>query len=418
MNFLILNVHSALNLGDEAIMAVTVSSLRQAWPESHITVAANDPASWQLPDVTVVPALCSWVANCRLGQWRQGQLKMPFYLILLVIAVCIYRLTGREWKPGNPQKQTLLQAYYQADMVLSCGGGNFYAHHSASPALFWNLVTVALAVALGKPVVMLPQSFGPIRGRVQLTLARLVFNRVRLILCREPISQQFLEQTLHLQTPILLLPDLAFGLDHDSESSRNNVGPPQKIGVTVLDRGKQNTQFQQQEQYEDALVTTLLHLHKTYGAEVHLFVQCYGPSPDQDDRRITQRLYEQIHQTCNAVFLHDKFHDAYTLKKAYAEMDFVIATRMHTGIFALSNGTPAILISYQPKALGMVAMFGLDRYCLPIEVVTPIKLLERTDEIVQQAQAMRQHITERWPLIHEQTQLWLQEIQNIKAVKI
>lgn len=428
MKILLLNVHSALNLGDEAIMAVTVSSLQQAFPQVHITIAANDPQSWQdytSPTVSILPSLSNWVADARLGQWRQSLIKTPFYLFWLTGVVILWRLLAWRWPFGRPEQGQLLEAYYQADLVLSCGGGNFYAHHSPSPAFFWNLMTLALARGLGKPVLMLPQSFGPVRGRGQQLLARLVLNRVNLIMCREAISVQFLQKTLRLRTPMRLLPDLAFGLGQSStnadkpqgmdEQSVNRPGARMRLGLSVLNRGAQNREFQGQNQYEEALVTVLTHFAQVEQAEIHLFVQCYGPSSDQDDRLMTKRLAERLRPHCPALFVWEHFRDAQTLKTAYRQMDGVIATRMHTAIFALSNETPVLIIGYQPKSQGMITAFHLEAYCRPIEAVTAAWLQERLTTLLAERETIGTQIQHHLIMLQAQNSYWLREVKdNIK----
>ena len=187
MKILILNVHSALNLGDDAIMRTTVQTLGETFADVQITVAANDPTSWQ--QVTAKSKF--WV------RWRPGLLirprhagaqrayLMPFVAGLLFCAATAYRLFGIELRWGTPEQRRLLDCYYQADLILSCGGGNFYAHRPLSPALIWALLSLAFAAVLGKQVTMLPQSFGPIEGRLQRWLARWTFSRAHLMMARE-----------------------------------------------------------------------------------------------------------------------------------------------------------------------------------------------------------------------------------------
>ena len=151
MNILVLNVHSGVNLGDAAIMRGTVETIEQAFPGANVTVAANDPESWKHFDqLSVVSSLCTWVADCRLGRWRQGIIRMPFYLTVLLVLASLFRFLGKELYLSNPEKRRLLQAYYEADLVFSFGGGYIYAHKVISPGFFSKLVPLAFALVLCK----------------------------------------------------------------------------------------------------------------------------------------------------------------------------------------------------------------------------------------------------------------------------
>lgn len=415
MKILILNVHSALNLGDDAIMQATLRGLKAVFAEAQITVAANDPASWtKYHEIQVVGSLATWVADPAHGQWRKRAYLMPVTLILLISAVFFYRLFRLQLTWGTPSQRSLLAAYYDADLVLSCGGGNFYAHRPLSPALIWALWSLDFALALGKPVAMLPQSFGPVAGSAQQLLARWTFSRVHLIMVREPRASSFLREVLRAKTPIILLPDLAFGLSagklHEDTNSKTSR---RQIGVTAIDRGAQDPGFKGQMQYEAALMALLTRLANEENVEIHVFCQSFGPSLDQDDRPVALRLYQQLRRNGVDAALHLDFRSADEIEAAYSQLDMVIGTRMHTGIFALTSGVPVLLIGYQPKACGMMATLGLERYCCDIRDVDADVLFELACEILTREQELRTQIAERLAEISSQANAWPEYIRGI-----
>ena len=385
MNILILNVHSALNLGDDAIMYTTIQSLHHRFPGANITVAANDPDSWaKYEDIEVYNALCAWIADCRLGLWRKRFYLTPLVLLFLSLSAILYRLFNYRLHLGSQKKNQLLDAYYDSDLVLSCGGGNFYAHGALSPGFVWNLITIGFAVGLKKRVIMLPQSIGPIEHGWQRLFARAVFNRVDNIMVREPQSEQFIISTLKLTKPPIPMPDLAFGLPPVVERLPVKIiqeAGNLRVGFTIIDRSAQNPNFLEQDNYEDAICSLITKLDQEYSAEIFLIIQCYGPSKDQDDRNITNRIYQRLQNHIANIFVLDNFKDALEIKSAIKALDFVIGTRMHTGIFALSNSIPVILIGYQPKACGMMKSFGLPKYCCDMEEVTEEGLKVLIDDL-------------------------------------
>jgi colanic acid/amylovoran biosynthesis protein len=396
MNILILNLHSALNLGDDAIMYETLQSLEKAFPLAKITIAANDPPSWRkYKNIQIVGSLTTWVAYLKNGRWHGRILVAPVYLGLLTIATLVYRLSRVKILFGSEEKRRLLVAYYTADLVLSCGGGNFYAHSRISPFFVWALLTLALAIGLGKKVVMLPQSIGPIAGRLQTLMARLVFNRVATIMLRETRSLDFVLSKLKIKKPVLVFPDLAFGLPP----------PPQlqweadailRIGVTVIDRAAQNGNFSRQQSYEETIESVLVKLNQEYRAHLYILAQCSGPDVAHDDRYVARRLYRRLKERNLPVVLLDTFRDALEIKAAYKYMDCLIGSRMHTGIFALSNSVPVVLIGYQPKAFGVMESFGLERYCCDIETVTAEQLYEMVRKVLENKEEIQQLVAKRY----------------------
>jgi len=418
MNILIVNVHSALNIGDDAIMRTTIKELEEAFPSAAITVAANDPVSWEkYAQIEVVGSLCTWVADCRLGKWRSRLYLMPIYLILLIFLMLAFRLFRLEFSFRNREKQRLLRAYYEADLLLSCGGGNFYAHHRASPALFWALATLAFGIGLGKKVVMLPQSIGPIEGGIQRRLARMVFSRVRTIMVRESISLNFVQNVLKInQVKTIQLPDLAFGF---SKSIRPLKKSPAfehatfSLGITIINREAQNDQFERQDIYEDAIIAASTMLAEERGAHTYLFVQCYGPSPDQDDRQIASVICDRMRKHTEQVSVLGDFDDAREIMSDFGQMECIIATRMHTAVFALINTIPVVLVGYQPKSRGLMKSFGLSDYYIDIEDVSTERLIDLVEDVLANRGAIQRQISAQMDYMQPLLTSWVEQIEAL-----
>jgi colanic acid/amylovoran biosynthesis protein len=408
MNILIVNLHSALNLGDDAIMQATLQALKESFPEAAITAAANDPDSWRkYTDISVVGSLTWWVIDRSRGAWRWRKPHAIVYAGLLALAIGLYRSLNVKFLFGSAEQRRLLTAYYSADLVLSCGGGNFYAHRPLSIAFIWSLLTLATATTLRKRTIMLPQSLGPIEGRFQRWLARGVFDHVARILLREQQSAEFL-RLLHVRQEPIVLADLAFALPAaaDDVGLLTRENQRLRIGVTAMDRGAQEKRFRRQAIYEDALTSLLLRLQARYDVSFYIFCQCYGPSVDQDDRACAHRIHKRLCAGGARSTVLDNFSGAQEVRSAYKAMACVIGTRMHAGIFALSHGVPTILIGYQPKALGTMSLFDLERYCCDIERFTSDELYELACEVLDQRRALSTHIRERCLFVQGLLRQW------------
>lgn len=418
MEVLLLNVHSAQNLGDHGIMMTTLRGIRSAFPEAHVTIAANDPPSWEKPNVllgfdrvSVVGSLTSWVAQLRDGKWQGRPWRMIQHLAFLSLAVLMYRWFARRLMWGSVQQRRLLTSYYEADVVLGCGGGNLYAYRRLSPFFFWGLIAVLFPLLLGKKVILLPQSFGPLRGRLQRLLMRWALNRATAIMAREPWSFDFVTKELRVCTAVHLAPDLAFGL---ARREIRGALPRciERIGVTVMDRGAQLRNFSAQSRYEDTMCTLLTRLAHERGTQVVLFCQCYGPSVDQDDRPVTERVYNRLREAGVQVTLWNDLLTAEEAVNAYAEMDLMIGTRMHTAIFAICGAIPVILISYQPKGCGVMRMCGLDRYCFDIGQVTEAELFSRASELLDCSIYWKSFLLSRRDELRSQVLRWTALLAN------
>ena len=420
MKILILNVHSALNLGDQGIMQATLEALRAEFPDAKIAVAANHPQSWRdihdplydVEHITVVGSLTSWVEQLRDGRWKSQPVSMIGYLALLAIAALGYRLFGKRLMWGTTEQRHLLNAYYDADLALSCGGGNLYAYRRLSPLLLWNLCALIFALSLGKKLILLPQSFGPIPGGLQRRMTHWILSRATMIAARESWSHNYVSRDLQVQAPVHLLPDLAFGMARTGLPPRPADRPVQ-IGVTTLDRGAQLRSFAGQSAYEDTICTVLSRLAHERGAEITLFCQCYGPSVDQDDRPATKRIHKRLTEAGVKTTLWTELNTSQQALDAYANMDLMIGTRMHTAIFAICNATPILLVGYQPKGYGVMAMCGLERYCCDITQLSAADLVQRAVELLDHQAELKTFLTTQRSELKIRSIRWTQVLSGL-----
>ncbi len=430
MKILIVNVHSARNLGDDAIMQATLHSLRSAYAGASVTVAANDPESFhKYDDLTVIGSFTTWIARLSGRRWQIRRALMVANAALLTLAAAIYRLLGRRFWFGSTNGRRLLAAYYDADLVLSCGGGNFYAYRPFSPFFVWAVLALAFPLGLGKKVVLLPQSVGPIRGRLQVLLARLVLGRVHRIMVREARSAEFVTHHLGLKKPPVVLPDLAFALaasqnipveatggsktrPFTATGGATARGSAPRIGVTVIDWAAQTGDLGGQKGYEDAIAGLLARLATEYTAQVEVICQSYGPSADHDDRIAARRLYERLQGQVGSITLRDDFDGVRDLQAAYGELDLLIGTRMHSGILALGESVPVLLVGYQPKTEGTLALLGLERYCCDLRSISADRLYALARELLEDGETSRAAIAARVGQVRSQSLNWVRYLEG------
>ncbi|HEY0734899.1 MAG TPA: polysaccharide pyruvyl transferase family protein, partial [Herpetosiphonaceae bacterium] len=289
-----------------------------------------------------------------------------------------------------------------ADVVAVIGGGHLYARHSANIAFVWLWLGIALSVLMGKPLIFLPQSFGPLPGAVQQGILRWLLSRSTLVVAREYRSLRLLAE-IGLRRHVLVLPDLAFG-DEATESPlvpevaalTGNRQP--LIGLTLMDWQGQNPQFRNQRSYEEAVLALMRHVGERCGARVVLFAQCTGPTAAHDDRIIARRLLAEARsQGIEDVYFVDAALSPEQLKAAYERLDLLVATRMHSAIFALSRNVPALAIGYLYKSVGIMEMLGLERHALDIATIDAETLCAGFDALWSEREAIRRQLSERIP---------------------
>lgn len=414
MRILLVNLHSAYNAGDDALMQEALRQLEEQFPGAGFTLAMNDPASYS-GEVQAVGSFTSWVKPVTRDQagpgWRWT--SFPGLFLRSLLALVAYRLTGRVWAPWLFEgRRALLEAYLQADLVISAAGNFLYSSGRVGLPFLLALYAIFYAQLAGKPTYTLPQTLGPIHRARERRLAATVLSRARLVLIRDPISAEVCEAWKIGGLRWRMVPDLAFAcsVEPDLETARSllaahgvNVGQDRPLlGVTIIHWGAQSRTFQRQSSYEaavEAAVRTFLGDH--HGKAV-LFSQVCGPTQAEDDRVPAGRVQARLQDLGDRVVRIRDVVPAQVLKAAYGQMDLFMGTRLHSNIFALTEGVPVVAIGYQYKTRGIMRLLGLEPWTVDIDRVQGPELSALLQRAwLERAQIVR-HLGKMLPDVREQ----------------
>jgi colanic acid/amylovoran biosynthesis protein len=411
---LLANIHSSRNAGDAALMLATLQQLRQNFPKCNITLIMDDPDESQ-DDAIVVESIFTWVKSTSkggYGSWRLGNLLLlPISTLLPVLT---YRLFGKPLYILTPSKlRVTIQAYLNTDMAVSSPGGFLYSSGSGL-VLVIMIYTLALLWLAGKPFYIFPQSFGPLSHRWEGGLLCWLLSKARIVMVRETISMELLNQ-YHLQHPRLyLLPDIAFTfpggfpevavnwlLEHGIDPSKENS----LLGLTVINWSAQNPNFNKQTEYEIACAGAIRFFVTQLGGKAILFPQVTGPTEANDDRIPARRIFSRLSDISDSILLVEQQLPPELIKALYGHLDVLIGTRMHSVILALSEGVPVIAIGYMHKTQGLANMVGMDRWVLDISKISQDVLVDKLTELWNGRMAVRDQISGSLPVLKEKANL-------------
>lgn len=405
MKILVINLHSSQNAGDDVLTQVTVQQLKRN-SVSEIILAMNDPGSYKEEGIAL-GSFMFWLKSPH-GNWH---INGAFWLILSFIAIVLYRLTKRKPLFLIPsQKRPLLQAYFDADLVVSSAGNFLYSSGRVGIPFLVSIYTMAYAIWANKPLYTMPQTIGPLRKTWERWLVKWIIGKMRLLFVRDAISQANLERMGAWHHHCHLMPDVAFALapaSHEQgipllQENGVTVSSQPLLGVTLINWGAQNHLFTSQHMYETAVSEAIRFFINEYDGHAVLFSQVTGPSASDDDRIPAQRVKQLLADMETRVTFIGGTPTPETLKSAYGQMDVFIGSRLHSNIFALSETIPTIMIQYQPKTRGVVQMLGLSSWVIEIENVTGASLIKMTQKLWREQHHVRQQLEEIMPSIIKQ----------------
>ena len=364
---LIVNAYAIGNWGDAAIVEGIIDSLRRA---GFATVAVapvdwRDPKPWMRLGVDeVVPPLISL-------------LDAPLWARRVKPAMLGYAVATMLRSRLSPQGQAV-DAYRRADLVVSAGGA--YLGGSKPGINLVKLGNVRAGVTAGRSTVMAPITVNPSSGVVR-SLIRWGCRAVRLFVRDEPSRQELAAIGLSSE----IVPDMAFRAPSLVDRALHRPisrAPTGIIGWAPRGYRSDHRRWGQPSAVEETIVTAMERLLADTTLRLR-FIAHVRAGSDDDDRRAVDRLASRLATLFGArIDVADEVGSLDGALDRYADLDLLVTSRMHAAIFAMSTGTPAIAVGYEPKVQGVMSGLGLeDRVLAASDRVT-------VDEVVDQARRL------------------------------
>ena len=335
--------------------------LREYSPSSDLTVMAaigsnqsevleSELDETSLEDVKLLGGLRPTTINF-------GSFALRFHLIRKVYTAVFFILGVLKWpilflaaksrifaKTLSKADRAGLEALTNADLVV-WNGRNFRSDSKNRELYeFWPLLYVPLlAVLLGKKIACIGASIWPVKTKLASKFLKFVLDRTIFLSVREEESFRISKNLLGPETLVVLLPDLS--LAYLRSLATTPAGKqiikkwPEKVGVTLVD-WKNNGNIAQ-ENYVKTLTLFCNWLLENGTISIKIIPQVTFHA--EDSLAIAHRIRSNSPKAIEIV------SDSLTVSDLvirYTQLDVLIATRMHSAIFAVSQGTPTVLIPY------------------------------------------------------------------------
>ncbi len=396
---LIVNTHSVLNAGDAAIVLAQARFLRRRYGNVDIALTSRTPeldgAAYAAEKLDVFAPL--FPAPSVYQGFREK------------VSRSVRDLTRR-----GPRR-ALKEAMEEADLVVASGGGYFWSGRRAlpGPMFLQNISHLKAASKRGKPLVVFPQSFGPLYGPFHGRILRraLEADEIIKIFAREQRSADYLRRLLRgpaARDKVEVCPDMAFLLDgqarkHSLQGPDGGLRRP-ILAVTLRKWGFPETRGrakrkERQKRYLEEVAHFCEHHALDSGGSIIVFAQSRGPGEFEDDRPISKALVDRLGNIIpQAVVRYVEGGDGTCLEcaaSALSQADLVLATRMHSAILAFGLGIPALTIAYQPKTSGIMKLLDLERYSFEIGCLQATHLVAAAQKILASPDGLRDHIRDK-----------------------
>jgi colanic acid/amylovoran biosynthesis protein len=399
MNILITNFHSIKNKGDLGIVLGLIGGLKAVNRRFRFSVIGrniNDRGWWESSGVEFFLPLLD-LPKFNQGKWfysltnKAGAIFF-FGKYYISLALLNFPRLAYWYYSGSGEALKTLDAYKKCDVIISKGGSFFREPECRINILPVGIMSHLHQLIVGakfkKNVILSAQSFGPINNLYSKFIMRRAMRRFPLITVRETDSMSFLKNQLSLYKNVILTGDSAFLLKMSDEGSGKNKAfygaiEDKKnghicVGLTVRSWSKKKD-FQV---YISSLIS-FINEYTLRGFRFYLMPQSVGPSFSEDDRIISKKIYNALDDNAKArVRIIEDELEMDDLLRLYSKMDYFIATRLHSSIFALLGGVSVMAIGYEPKTAGIFKDLDLSQLILDIRRFSPEILRDAFENLI------------------------------------
>ena len=318
------------------------------------------------------------------------------------------RYSRKPWVAGNVQRSRFLVRLGLGSFDRTCrlirnaglldvSGGDSFATIYGDTRFRVMSSTKELALELGAPLVMMPQTYGPYHERAQPTVQRLVRDATQ-AWARDRQSHALLAE---IRADAGLSSDVAFTLPFErppADASRDD-GP---IGFNLsglVSGGSDSSRFGISLEVAAEFETMLARLAAESGGRpllpvVHVLADRDTRDSDAEaQHRIRERLIARGIDVL-PIFTPTSAIDA---KSRIARCSFFVGIRMHACIAALSSLTPVVGLAYSLKTGPVFETVGVGDAVVDLRSARPGEIAARTVEWYGRRHELRARLAERVP---------------------
>ena len=247
-------------------------------------------------------------------------------------------------------------------VVAAINGGDGLTDLYGDFWLNYRLPEMKLAIELGIPFILLPQTIGPFLDEQNKERILSILKKADRIYVRD---NNFVEELEKNHLPYVKANDLSFYMRPEPfpvEIQKPCVG----INVSGLAYSNRFGNLAGHFSLYPKLITEIVRLFQAKGYNIYLIPHAYNvakPETDNDDMVSTREFYESLDDKSGVHFIDTDLLSP-QIKYLISQMDFFIGTRMHANYAAIFTGTPVFGLAYSYKFKGAFENNGiLNRTC-------------------------------------------------------
>jgi polysaccharide pyruvyl transferase WcaK-like protein len=310
------------NKGDELMLHVTSSKLRSILPEAEHAIR---------------PGATSFEERCQL---KLKQLIWPRRLNRLSGNIGHFVLNRYRHQIGLVSEEDLTA-------VVNFAGYRYADFGCRETKIDAKLSNVRYQ--RGVKHIYLPQAYGPFHSQETKVHARSLFTNADLVFARDRYSEEYVSELMGGEFKIGRFPDITIGMS--GEESVHDI--PRDFMVLVPN----HWMFSRAKKEDQSTYSEFIHEAIKVSMRLGLEVVILNHSPDQD-QGIVDELLSAYKGNERVRYIPER--DPIRLKGIVEKARFLVGSRYHAIVAALSQNVPAIGTSWSKKYQGLYSDYGVD----------------------------------------------------------
>jgi polysaccharide pyruvyl transferase WcaK-like protein len=393
------------NLGVNALALGTISSIQNSLPGANVFLFDYGILGTEFTVRTPQGPATVPLVNIRFSKklWLHNNIARLLAEAMLSRAIPSVRLRNRLCS-FQPQFNQLLSA----DLVCSIAGGDSFSDIYGMEQFLYFALPQVLALLLGKPLILLPQTYGPFKSGFARALARLILRHAALIYSRDQAGLATVASLAGRESRFSH--DMAFALaplPPDTNTCNFIAGLAAGrplVGVNVsgllyIGGYTRDNMFGCKAGYPDTIRAVIRMLIEECNAEVVLTPHVIG-GHFQSDCLASEAVLKDLPESCRArIHTIGKNLDQHEVKFLIGKCDFFIGSRMHACIAALSQSVPSIGLAYSDKFSGVLGSIGVNSLVVDLRVRDLEETLTDIREGFARRNVTRKFLLDKMPIV-------------------
>jgi polysaccharide pyruvyl transferase WcaK-like protein len=403
------------NMGVSALAESSIKIIINRWPNAEITLLGDGyvPSEYLLSlngrEISVPTLPIRFCKN----------IFLPYHFLWFAVYSLAAKIpAGVRLRKALIERNRYCKVLFETDFVADITGGDSFSDIYGFRRFLLGFLCKWLVLFGRKKLVLLPQTYGPFKSKLSRFMAKYILKLADPVFSRDRESLEYVKNLLNNPSEsgkLRFVPDVAFVLDTRRPDNREmdsleRIRASNKILVGLNVSGllynggyTRNNMFGLKTDYQQLIYKIIELLLKRDNLIVLLVPHMLpGHGVESDHDACSKVFQETVGKYKGRIILVKGRYNHNEVKYIIGKCDFLIGSRMHACIAALSQGIPAVGIAYSKKFTGVFESIGLSDCVVDARTCAEDELLKKISLAFEKRELIRNHLQNTIPSIQHE----------------